>query len=226
MRLGRWNLTAAAVWIALPNIAGAQQWPSSNPAQTSKWPSSYMRADRAPAERMFGSATTANIFSSSMDQARREFVENSLRNRPVPGCPPSPPFTITHVIPLQYNAENAVWKERIDIACQPSVRRSMLAVAASKGGTKVGELFPGDTIADTQLQRDLVVGLVQVSTLKRPDCKQSPKVMNTKLLVAPTSQSKAWSELWSLDICGTAADVEISFQPAPDGGTNWTTTMR
>lgn len=184
-------------------------------------PPAYMKADPAAAQRVFGPAVAGNIFSSRLDQIRREFVTKSLAAIPASGCAATPDFTVTQVIPLQSKDGTSIWKETFSIACQPAIRRSLLVVADAKGGMKVGEMTPGDTITDPQLQRDLRQGVAAASAMKGDkNCKEPGKVVDTRLLAAKDAPQR-WAEVWSVERCGAKMDIEVSFQASPKGGTDW-----
>lgn len=202
----------------LPGLPSHAQQPaaSSSPAT----PSPHVKADPAAAQRTFGAAAAANIFSSRLDQIRRDFVTKSLAAIPASGCAATPDFTVTQIIPLQAKDGTSIWKETINIDCQPAIRRSMLVVAESKGGMKVGEMAPGDTITDPQLQRDLRQGVAAASAIRGDkDCREPGKVIDTRLLTAP--KPERWAEVWSVERCGARIDIEVSFQASPKGGTDW-----
>ena len=189
-------------------------------------PPAYIKANRLAAERAFGNAFAANIFSDSLTKDRQEFVARSLRDNPAAGCSTPPTFTLTHVNPLQSDATGKVWSERFGVDCQPKVRRNWIVVVPATENIKTQELFPGDTIADVKLQRDMMPALSAAAGLKRPVGCQQNRLITSQLVNPPSGTPMTWNELWIFDGCGTKIEMEVRFATDPKGGTNWTISAR
>jgi hypothetical protein len=90
-----------------------------------------------------------------------------------------------------------------------------------KEGMKHSELAPGDTIADAILQRDFLQGATAAAMSRaRAGCKGA-QVRNTRVTSATGGASQPWTEVWSMDACGTPVDVNVTFSPSPNGGIDW-----
>ena len=53
----------------------------------------------------------------------------------------------------------------------------------------------------------------------RAGCKGA-QVRNTRVTSA-TGASQPWTEVWSMDACGTPVDINVTFSPSPNGGIDW-----
>jgi hypothetical protein len=101
------------------------------------------------------------------------------------------------------------------------VRRTFLLFASGRDEPKAVEAVPGRTIADFTLQRDVLQGVAAATISRAPARCKGVQVRDTRVESA-TDISKPWTEVWTLDACGSAIDVEVKFTPSTGGGTDWT----
>ena len=114
----------------------------------------------------------------------------------------------------------SAWEETYAINCKERVRRTFLLFLSVKEGMKHSELAPGDTIADAILQRDFLQGATAAAMSRaRAGCKGA-QVRNTRV-TSTTGASQPWTEVWSMDACGTLVDINVTFSPSPKGGIDW-----
>jgi hypothetical protein len=205
---------AAAVFSAPPGVAE----PASGGQSKAPVPS-YIEADPSAAEQTLGRTVTGEVFSDRYTPLRDRLVAASLRANPAAGCARPPVFVLETVAPIQAGRDEAAWLERYLIKCQPEVRRTFL-LASAKDGMKNAELAPGGTIADMTLQRDVLQGVMAATIGRAPAKCKAVRVRDTRVK-SMTRLSEPWSEVWTLDACGTAIDVDVAFTPSPKGGTDW-----
>ena len=169
---------------------------------------------------MLGPALTDNVFSDRFTALRKQLVAASLRGNPASGCAEPPVFTLEVVSPEKPTPEGSAWEETYAINCTERVRRTFLLFLSVKEGMKHSELAPGDTIADAILQRDFLQSATAAAMSRaRAGCKGA-QVRNTRVTSA-TGASQPWTEVWSMDACGTSVDVNVTFSPSPKGGIDW-----
>ena len=208
---------AVALTVAIP-------WPKASAEATNTSPSkplpSYIEADRSDADQVLGSALTDNVFSDRFTALRKQLVATSLRGNPAPGCAEPPVFTLEVVSPEKPTQDGSAWEETYAIKCKERGRRTFLLFLSAKDVMKHSELAPGDTIADAILQRDFLQGATAAPmTRARAGCKGA-QVRNTRVTSA-TGASQPWTEVWTMDACGTSVDVGVTFTPSLKGGIDW-----
>ena len=126
--------------------------------------------------------------------------------------------------PEKPSPEGSAWEETYAINCQQRVRRTFLLYLSTKVGIKHSELAPGDTIADAILQRDFLQGATAAAMSRaRAGCKGA-QVRSTRVTSA-TGASQPWTEVWTMDVCGTSVDVNVTFSPSPKGGIDWSVVL-
>jgi hypothetical protein len=201
-------LTAAALALVLPAGAAAE-------AQTP----GYIKARRDAVAQAFGADTANRIFSNAYSSVRREMVARS--NNTIPGfeCPADPGLVLVAIIPFPLKAGLVSWIERYIVDCKPRAVRSFLLVLEKDQPTVV-ELLPGTTNADPRLQRDAAVGATAAVAGKTPqDCKR--RFVTDTQITSKFEPNKLWQERWHYDLCGTKAQVDVTFSPSDKGGTTW-----
>ena len=185
-----------------------------------KTPPSYIEADRSDADQVLGSALTDYVFSDRFTALRKQLVATSLRGNPASGCAEPPVFTLEVVSPEKPTSEGSAWEETYAISCKERVRRTFLLFLSVKEGMKHSELAPGDTLADAILQRDFLQSATAAAISRaRAGCRGT-QVRNTRVTSA-TGASQPWTEVWSMDACGTLVDINVTFSPSPKGGIDW-----
>ena len=208
---------AVALTVAIPWPKASGEAANTTPSKT---PPAYIEADRSDADQVLGPALTDNVFSDRFTALRKQLVAASLRGNPASGCAEPPVFTLEVVSPEKPTQEGSAWEETYAINCTERVRRTFLLFLSVKEGMKHSELAPGDTIADAILQRDFLQSATAAAMSRaRAGCKGA-QVRNTRVTSA-TGASQPWTEVWSMDACGTSVDVNVTFSPSPKGGIDW-----
>lgn len=91
-------------------------------------------------------------------------------------------------------------------------------------------LLPGRSFADRQLIADASVGVMVKARTALKDCTRSDgKIVRSDVSLLPTkTRSKGisivhWTEIWTVQLCGSAVPVTVDFFNAPDqkNGTTW-----
>ena len=209
---------AVALAVAMPGPKAGGETTNATPSKT---PPSYIEADRSDADQVLGPALTDNVFSDRFTALRKQLVAASLRGNPASGCADPPVFTLEVVSPEKPTSEGSAWEETYAINCKERVRRTFLLFLSVKEGMKHSELAPGDTIADAILQRDFLQGATAAAMSRaRAGCKGA-QVRNTRVTSATGGASQPWTEVWSMDACGTPVDINVTFSPSPNGGIDW-----
>jgi hypothetical protein len=184
---------------------------------------SYIKADRTHAEQTLGEALANDVFSDRFTALRKRLIASSLRANPTAGCGEPPAFTLQIVAGGERSAEGSAWQERYVIKCKADVRRTFLLLLSAKGDMKTAELAPGGTIADVTLQRDVLQGATMAAMIGRgapANCKRV-QVRDTRVTSGTGLSKTPWTEVWTMEACGTSVDVEIKFTPSAQGGTDW-----
>jgi len=82
--------------------------------------------------------------------------------------------------------------------------------------------LPGQSIANSQLQRDTMQLVALKEVVADNTCKQR-KVINTEIVDSPKTIGKdPWTERWTVDRCGNMVQYKINFTPDQKGGTDFT----
>ncbi|GIK79689.1 MAG: hypothetical protein KJZ73_00480 [Pseudorhodoplanes sp.] len=179
----------------------------------------YIRAKSDAVRAAFGPDVAATIFSDAYTVMRRDMIDKSARRIPTYECPATPLMALAWVIPYPVKPGAVSWVEQFVVDCKPRTQRNFLIVI-DRGRPRMIELLPGATAADPLLQRDTFAGSNAAIAGARPkDCDRQ-WVVDTRL-VAPRRDNEPWSERWIYDMCGTRAEVEMTFTPSPRGGTTW-----
>jgi len=178
----------------------------------------YITAKPDAVFKAFGADVARRIFSGEFTQARQQAVLRSQKLIPGFDCPSDPRIALEQVIPFPVKAGVVSWIERYVVACKPPTMRNFLMVL--EGGPPVAvELLPGMTNTDPLLQSDALKGTYSaIAGVIPKDCTR-PIVTDTRL----TSElgRGPWTERWTFDLCGTAAQIDMTFTPTPSQGTNW-----
>ncbi len=200
-------LTAAVLALVLPAAAVE--------AQTA----GYISAKKDAVVQAFGAETADRIFSGTYSPVRQQMVASSRKTIPGYECPADPALALVAVIPYPLKAGLVSWIERFIIDCKPRAVRSFLLVLEKPQPTVV-ELLPGTTNADPRLQRDAAVGATAALAGKTPqDCKR--RFVTDTQITSKFEPNKPWQERWHYDLCGTMAQVDVTFSPSDKGGTTW-----
>jgi hypothetical protein len=182
----------------------------------------YITAKPDAAAKAFGGDMARRIFSGEFTPARQQAVLRSQKLISGFDCPSDPQIALQQVIPFPVKAGVASWIERYVLGCKPPTMRNFLMVLEAGRPVSV-ELLPGMTNTDPLLQSDALKGTYAAIAGAIPkDCTR-PIVTDTR----PTSElgRGPWTERWTFDLCGTAAQVDMTFTPTPGQGTNWSAAL-
>jgi hypothetical protein len=203
-------LGASALWLcASASLSGAQTPP-------------YITAKPDAAFKAFGANMAGRIFSGEFTPVRQQAVLRSQKLIPGFDCPADPKIALQQVIPFPVKAGVVSWIERYVVGCKPPTMRNFLMVIEGSRPVTV-ELLPGMTNTDPLLQSDALKGTYGAIAGAIPkDCTR-PIVTDTRL----TSElgRGPWTERWTFDLCGAAAQVDMTFTPTPNQGTNWSAAL-
>lgn len=179
----------------------------------------YIRAENAGVRNAFGSAVAEKIFSDAYTPMRRDMVQKSIARIPTYECGKEPLMALAFVIPFPIKPGAVSWVEQIVVDCKPRTQRNFLAIMED-GKPRMIELLPGGSATDPVLQRDAFAGSsAAVAGLKPQGCDKQ-WVIDTRIS-GERKGNAPWSEIWSYDLCGKRADVEMTFTPSASRGTTW-----
>ena len=97
-----------------------------------------------------------------------------------------------------------------DVACQSLLAR-LFHVRLVAG-------FPGHTLTQPQLQFEVASKLLATGRRLAPRCKTFD-VVQTELISKPRNRTAAWTERWSLYMCGEIHRQRVRFMPDSQGRT-------
>jgi hypothetical protein len=210
----RLKLAALGALALLAGFSGAQ-------AQNVQKAPDYIRADRGPISRGYGAKIAARIFSDEFTATRADAIRKSAANIPGFKCRAEPQMGIIEILPYPVSAEAVSWVERYAVDCEPLARRNLMLFLENEKSRAI-ELLPGETKADPRLQRDAIRGAKGAAAGANSSGCDKSWVTDTKEIEPYKNATTPWSERWSFDLCGTRAEVEMSFFPAGAGGTTFT----
>ena len=114
------------------------------------------------------------------------------------------------------NVETGAWVTRMVVdRCGTEVKRRVLVRATGGNQLESVRLFPGDFRGDLTLERDVTtIVLVGFSAMAKCDGVNNVHVLDIKSLAdaAPAS----WSELWTVNACGTVFTGQMQYSRSPD----------
>ncbi len=117
----------------------------------------------------------------------------------------------------------ASWIERYVVGCTPRTMRNFLLVLEGDQ-PRVIELLPGASNTDPLLQSDALKGGYTAIGPVMPKGCERPIVTDTRL-TSKIERGAPWTERWAFDLCGTKAEVEMTFTPSASSGTTWTASL-
>ena len=179
----------------------------------------YITAKPDAAVRAFGAEAARKIFSNAYTPARQQAVLRSQQAIPGFDCPADPQIALAEVIPYPVKPGAVSWIERYVVACTPRTMRNFLVILEGEQ-PRVIDLLPGTTNADPLLQRDALQGAVAAAAAVMPKDCHKHIVADTRL-VAKIERGAPWLEHWTYDLCGTRAQLEMTFTPSERSGTTW-----
>ncbi len=112
-------------------------------------------------------------------------------------------------------AEARVLTFEADLA-DAKARVSALEVEIAAAEAEEENGIPGSTLADLQLQNDVLAIIMILERAHAPDCTNS-EVINSEVTENMTTDG-TWGERWTLDSCGIAVAYDIRFAPNDIGG--------
>ncbi len=185
----------------------------------------YIRADPAAIRSAFGPAVASKIFSDAYTPMRRDMVQKSLQRVPGYTCGKEPLIAVAFVIPYPIKPGAVSWVERTFVDCQPRAsQRNFLAIMEGSEPRMI-ELLPGNSETDPVLQRDAFSGSSAAVISAKPQNCDKQWVTDTRIS-GNRKPNEPWIEIWSYDLCGTKADVEMTFTPSATRGTTWSAKLK
>lgn len=184
----------------------------------------YIRADPAAVRNAFGAAVASKVFSDAYTPMRRDMVQKSVQRIPGYACPKDPLIALAFVIPFPVKPGAVSWVERFFIDCQPRAQRNFLAIMEGDKPRMI-ELLPGSSATDPVLQRDAFAGSSAAVAGAKPQGCDKQWVTDTRL-GGERKANAPWTEIWSYDLCGAKAEIEMTFTPAASSGTTWSAKLK
>lgn len=86
-----------------------------------------------------------------------------------------------------------------------------------RGSVEVEALVPGETLADPDLQRDILKSYRLAATRIMPQCPEPLRMRATTLVARPAKPDSPWIELWIGNACGRDIGQRIEFRPNKAG---------
>lgn len=179
----------------------------------------YITAKPDATVRAFGADVARKIFSDAYTPVRQQAVLHSQKSIPGFECPADPQIALAEIIPYPVKPGGVSWIERYVIACTPRTIRSFLLILEDDR-PRVLEMLPGATNTDPLLQRDALKGATAFAAASSPPGCERRMVIDTRL-ASKYERGAPWVERWVYDLCGTRAEVEVTFTPSDRGGTTW-----
>ena len=183
----------------------------------------YITAKPDSAARAFGNDVARKIFSNAYTPARQQAVLRSQKMIPGFDCPADPQIALAEVIPFPVKQGTPSWIERYVVGCTPRAMRNFLLVLEGDQ-PRVIELLPGASNADPLLQSDALKGGYTAIGPVMPKGCERPIVTDTRL-TSKIERVTPWTERWVFDLCGTKAEVEMTFTPSASSGTSWAASL-
>ena len=182
------------------------------------------RADRGPIMRAYGGKIAARVFSDEFAATRADALRKSGANIPGFDCKGDRLSALIEALPYPVSPQSISWVERYLVDCEPRTRRNLMLFLENEKSRAI-ELLPGETKADPRLQRDSIrAAKVAVAGANPPGCDKS-WVTDTREIEPYKDGNTPWSERWKFDLCGKNAEVEMSFTPAADAGTSFSSKL-
>lgn len=183
------------------------------------------RADRGPIARAFGAQIATRIFSGEFAEIRADALRKSGANIPGFDCKGDRLSALIEALPYPVSQQSISWVERYLVDCTPRARRNLMLFLENEKSRAI-ELLPGETKADPRLQRDAIRGAKAAAAGASPAGCDKSWVTDTKEIEPYKNSTTPWSERWSFDLCGTHAEVEMSFLPAGADGTTFSAKLQ
>jgi hypothetical protein len=140
------------------------------------------------------------------------------------GMTPMPPAVLAKATAMANDADGPVVIEHVRVeACGRDWRQNIVAFRSKSGGWKGSLLAPGDGLADYFVQREVLRMVVQIAPIGLSpvtcDETQQGKTFTLKgaKITAQPDKAGVWKEVWSIEVCGQARPIEVTFTPKPDG---------
>jgi len=183
----------------------------------------YISADRGLVTKAFGPKIAARIFSDEFTPTRADVIQKSAVNIPGFRCPAKPQIALLEILPYPVAPKAISWVERYAVGCEPRARRNFMLFLEGEKSRAI-ELLPGETKADPRLQRDSLRAAKMVAARVNPPGCEKSWVTDTSE-IEPFKRGTPWIERWKLDLCGKEAEVEMTFTPTSDGGTDFAASL-
>lgn len=179
----------------------------------------YITAKPESTVRAFGGDVAKKIFSDAYTPVRQQALLRSQKAIPGFECPANPQIALADIIPYPVKQGTTSWIERYVVACKPRTIRSFLSILEGEQ-PRMLETLPGATFTDPLLQRDALKGAAAFAGAASPkDCER--RIVTDTRVTTKYERGSPWVERWVFDLCGTRAEVEMTFTPSDRGGTTW-----
>jgi hypothetical protein len=143
-----------------------------------------------------------------------ECGERALAGRTLFAVTEQPVFIDSRNVPVEGS-----WAERVAVRrCGTVVEHNIYFFASKVRGLHAVAGFPGRTLTQPQLQFEVARKLLATGRRLAPRCK-SFDVVQTELISKPRNRTEAWTERWSLYMCGEIHQQRVRFTPDSQGRT-------
>lgn len=111
------------------------------------------------------------------------------------------------------------WRARYAVdACGVAGLR-MVEMKVVGQGIAIDPLAPGETLADSKLQADVLHSFALAGNVAMPKCNAEPVIRDTKVRIYPATAKDRWQELWIGGMCGRDLGQVVEFLPTKGGTT-------
>jgi hypothetical protein len=179
------------------------------------------RADRTLIKRAFGDQVAGKIFSNDLASLRADMLRKSGENVPGYDCKGERASALIEALPFPIKKDVFSWVERYLVDCAPRTQRNIMVIVENDHARAI-ELLPGATKADPRLQRDAIGAAKAMAAARNPQGCERSWTTDTRETEPYKDDKTPWVELWTFDLCGTKAAVEMSFLPGGASGTSYT----
>lgn len=178
------------------------------------------RADRGAIKRAFGGKIAEKIFSNDLGAMRADMLRKSGESIPGYDCKGDRASALIEALPFPIKKDVFSWVERYLVDCTPRAQRNILVIVENDHARAI-ELLPGATKADPRLQRDAIGAAKAMAAARNPQGCERSWTTDTRETEPYKDNKTPWAELWTFDLCGKKAVVEMSFLPGGASGTSY-----
>ena len=181
----------------------------------------YITAKPDERGRAFGNDVARKIFSNAYTPVRQQAVLRSQKSIPGFDCPADPQIALAEVIPYPVKQGAVSWIERYVRRLHAAHHAQLPAGARRRAAARHRPAAWQHQHRPAAAARRAARAATRRSAPWPPkDCDKA-RVTDTRL-TSKIERGAPWTERWVFDLCGTKAEVEMTFTPSATSGTSWT----